>query len=80
MVALRVAEDKRDTVLGSEARNQAEDRVRKIQEEIDELQVEIERIQNRNDPEYEKWRGRMHSRRYREPEITRILDVEFVLE
>jgi uncharacterized membrane-anchored protein YhcB (DUF1043 family) len=78
--ALRAAEDKRDTALGSEARSQAEERVRKFQEEIDELLGEIERLQNRNDPEYEKWREQTHSRRYREPQILRILDVEFVLE
>jgi len=79
-VALSAAEDKRDTALGSEARSQAEERVRKVQGEIDELHGEIERLQNRNDPEYEKVREQMHSRRYREPDIIRILDVEFVLE
>jgi len=78
--ALRAAEDKRDSAYGSEARSQADERTRKIQEEMDQLQSEIERLQNRDDAEYEKWRERLHSRRYREPDTIRILDVEFVLE
>jgi hypothetical protein len=78
--ALRAAEEKRDSAYGSEARSQADERVRKVQEEMDQLQAEIERLQNRDDAEYEKWRERIHSRRYREPDTIRILDVEFVLE
>jgi hypothetical protein len=78
--ALRAAEDKRDGAYGSGARSQADERVRKIQEEMEQLEAEIERLQNRDDAEYEKWRERIHSRRYREPDTIRILDVEFVLE
>jgi hypothetical protein len=78
--ALRIAEDKREAARGSEIRSQADVRVRSAQEEIDGLDAEIARLQDRNDPEYEKWRARIHSRRYREPETIRILDMEFVLE
>jgi hypothetical protein len=78
--ALHQAEDRRDSAYGSEARTQADQRVRKVQEEMDQLQAEIERLQNRDDAEYEKWREKIHSRRYREPDTIRILDVEFVLE
>jgi hypothetical protein len=73
------AEDRRDAALGSEARSQAEERIRKVQSEIDDLQSQIERLQNRDDPEYEKWRERAHQRRYKQPEAARILDVEFIL-
>ena len=76
---LRAAEDKRDAALGSEARSQAEERIRKLQSEIDGFEAQIERLQNRDDPEYEKWREHAHGRRYRPPEATRILDVEFAL-
>jgi hypothetical protein len=76
---LRAAEDKRDAALGSEARDQAEERIRKVQTEIDGFEAQIERLQNRDDPEYEKWREYAHRRRYRPPEATRILDVEFAL-
>ena len=78
--ALRAAEDRRDAALGSEARGHAEERTRKIQEEIDRLEAETQRLEKRDDPGYEHWRDRAHQRRYRPPEITRMLDVEFVLE
>jgi chromosome segregation ATPase len=76
---LRAAEDKRDSALGSDARDQAEERIRKAQAEIDGYEGQIERLQNRDDPEYEKWRELAHQRRYRPPETSRILDVEFDL-
>ncbi len=78
--ALRAAEARRDAALGSEARTQAEERLRKVQAEIDQIEAEMQRLENRDDPNYEKWRERAHERRYRPPEITRLLDVEFVLE
>ncbi len=77
---LRAAEEKRDAALGSEARNQAEERMRKIQAEIDRLETKMQRLENRDDEKYEEWRERTHERRYRPPEVTRLLDVEFVLE
>src|SRR5579871_1270351 len=76
---LRGAEDKRDAALGADARGQAEERVRKVQSEIDELETQIERLERRDDREYEKWREHAHQRRYRPPEASRILDVEFIL-
>ena len=78
--ALRAAEDRRDSALGSEARGDAEKRIAVTQKQIDELEAEIERLESRDDAEYGRWRTRAHERRYRQPEVTRILDVEFVLE
>lgn len=77
--ALRAAEDKRDSALGAEARSQAEDRIRRVQEEMDVLEAETHRLQRREDSDYDRWRKHAHQRRYRPPEITRILDVDFVL-
>jgi superfamily II DNA or RNA helicase len=77
---LRAAEDKRDSALGSEARTDAEERVRSVQKEIDDLDAQIERLQNRDDAEYEKWRKHAHERRYRPPSVSRILDMEFIFE
>jgi superfamily II DNA or RNA helicase len=77
--ALRVAEDKRDSALGAEARDQAESRILRVQEEIEELEAETRRLQNRDDPDYERWRKQAHVRRYRPPETTSILDLDFVL-
>jgi hypothetical protein len=76
---LRTAEDKRDSALGAEARTQAESRIIKVQHEIDAFEAEIRRLQNRDDPEYERWRQRAYLRRFQPPEATRILEADFVL-
>ena len=77
---LQAAQDKRDAAMGSEARDQAAVRVRRVQEEIETREAEMARLENREDPAFEKWRERAHQRRYRPPDIVRILDVEFILE
>ncbi len=76
---LKVAIQRRDTVLGADARTSAEKKVEALQQEIDTLEAEIRRLQERNDPDYEKWHRRAHRRRYAEPSVERILDVDFVL-
>lgn len=78
--ALRGAQDRRESALGADIRNNAEARVRTIQEEIDTIEVEVSRLETRDDAEYHRWRQRVQDRRDRPPQITRILDVEFVLE
>jgi ERCC4-related helicase len=78
--ALRTAQDRRESALGAEVRSQAEARVRTIQEEIDTIETEVSRLETRDDPEYQRWRDRVQERRDRPPQITRLLDVEFVLE
>jgi superfamily II DNA or RNA helicase len=78
--SLRAAEERRDAALGSEARDEAERRIRAIQKRIEELEYEIQRLEKRDDADYGQWRDRAHQRRYRPPEVARILDVEFVLE
>ena len=57
---LRASEDKRDAALGSDARTEAEERIRKVQREIDDLERQIARLQNREDPLYERWREHAH--------------------
>jgi len=78
--SLRTAEERRDAALGSDQRDDAEKRIRTIQKHIDELESEIERLEKRDDPGYGQWRDRAHQRRYQPPEVSGILDVEFVLE
>jgi superfamily II DNA or RNA helicase len=78
--ALEAAEDRRDAALGSAARDDAERRIGAMQRGIGELEAEIERIERRDDASYEQVRERAHQRRYRPPSVTRILDVDFVLE
>jgi hypothetical protein len=77
--ALSSAVEQRNAALGSDVRSQAEDRVRKVQAEIEGLEAQAGRLHSRDDPEYERCRAHAHQRRYRPPETTRILDVEFIL-
>ena len=78
--SLDTAEDRRANAKGAADREDAERRIRAVQNQVDELETEIQRLENRNDAEYSRWRDRAHERRYRLPEVIRILDVEFVLE
>jgi hypothetical protein len=74
------AEDRRATAKGAADREDAERRIRAVEKQIDGLEAEIQRLEIRDDAEYARWRERAHQRRYRLPEVIRILDVEFVLE
>jgi hypothetical protein len=78
--SLRASEDRRDAALGADLRSQAESRVRAIQEEIDGIEGEVVRLETRDDAEYQRWRQHVQVRREKPPEVTRLLDVEFVLE
>jgi ERCC4-related helicase len=78
--SLRAAEDRRDAAVGADIRSQAELRVRAIQKEIDGIEGDVARLETRDDAEYQRWRQHVQERRDRPPQITRILDVEFVLE
>jgi hypothetical protein len=78
--SLDTAEDRRANAKGAADREDAERRIRAVQRQVDELEAEMQRLENRNDAEYSRWRDRAHERRYRLPEVIRILDVEFVLE
>jgi hypothetical protein len=78
--SLDTAEDRRAAAKGSADREDAERRIQAVQKQIDGLEAEIQRLENRNDADYARWRERAHERRYRLPEAIRILDVEFVLE
>jgi superfamily II DNA or RNA helicase len=77
---LQSAREKRDAALGSDAREQAEQRIRRVEQQIEAMEAEVARLDNREDPAFEKWRERAHQRRFRPPDIVRILDVEFILE
>ena len=78
--SLDTAEDRRANAKGAADREDAERRIRAVQKQIDGSEAEIQRLENRNDADYARWRERAHERRYRLPEVIRILDVEFVLE
>ena len=78
--SLRTAEARRDAALGADSRGQAELRVRAIQEEIDDIEGEVARLEARDDAEYQRWHQQVQRRRERPPEVNKVLDVEFILE
>jgi hypothetical protein len=78
--SLRAAEDRREAALGADSRSQAELRVRAIQEEIDDIEGDVARLEARDDAEYQRWHQQVQTRRERPPEVNKILDVEFILE
>ena len=77
---LRKAVAQRDAALGADVRGRAEEKVKHLQAEDEQLDDEIERLATRKDDEYTRWRVDAHRRRYHRPHCERLFDVEFSLE
>jgi len=80
MKRVTAAETKRDAAVGAGLRTSAEDALRKVQEQLDEIEEELNRLTAREDADYRRWRERAHGRRYVTPQFERIIDVEFQVE
>ena len=76
---LKQAEERRDAALGADARSRAEDRIRRLEQEMSDAEVRIERLAARDDGDYERWRSAAHRRRYEPPHAARLFDLEFVI-
>ena len=76
---LRDAEEKRDAALGADARAKAEGRLRQLEAELEDLDVNVERLIARDDDDYGKWKTHAHQRRYEPPHAERLFDLEFVI-
>lgn len=76
---LKQAEEKRDGALGPDPRNQAEERVRRLEQELDEVGGRIEKLTTRDDSDYDRWKKLAHQRRCEQPRAERLFDVEFVI-
>ena len=37
----------------------------------------IAKLERGDDPDYQLWRNRLHERRFRRPQVNRVLEVEF---
>lgn len=71
-------ERKREKTVGSQAADagrQLADRRRSHAQ----LKAQIEALSSGGDEEYRAWRDRLYSRRFRKPEVERILDLEFTV-
>jgi len=79
LVRLAAAESARERAIGSDQRDRAEaDRVA-CQTEIDRLDRDLDRLRARDDEAYQRWSQRTHERRYRSPEVTRLIDAELTI-
>ena len=76
---LKQAEERRDAALGADARSRAEDRIRRLERELSDVEDRIERLTARDDSDYERWRSAAHRRRYEPPRAARLFDLEFVI-
>ena len=76
---LKQAEERRDAALGADARSRAEDRIRRLERELSDVEDRIERLAARDDSDYERWRSAAHRRRYEPPRAARLFDLEFVI-
>jgi hypothetical protein len=71
------AEHRRERALTAAARNKEDESILHYRRQIHNLTDRIETLEKGNDPDYELWRTRLHERRFRKPEVQRILNVEF---
>ena len=77
---LRQAELKRDRSLGPDPRARAENFVRRLTEELEQLDGQLQALTARDDEVYRRWQQQAHERRYQVPQTEHLLEAEFVLE
>lgn len=71
------AEKRRERALTAAARAKEDEVVRNLRSDIRRLDERIATLEKGDDPDYQLWRTRLHERRFRKPEVQRILEVEF---
>ena len=76
---LERARKRRDEAVGSDNRARASADVERLDGRIAELDARISTLEDRDDPEYDRWRARHHARRYAPPTATPILQISFRL-
>jgi superfamily II DNA or RNA helicase len=76
---IRAGRRDRTAATGAEARTRAEDVLERSQRELEALDVELVRLQSRDDDGYRRWRQHAHQRRYAPPAREAILEAEFVI-
>jgi adenine-specific DNA-methyltransferase len=71
------AERRRERALTVASRANEDEAILHYRRQIQHLADRIATLEKGSDPDYELWRNRLHERRFRKPEVQRILDVEF---
>jgi hypothetical protein len=71
------SERRRDRSLNPALRTREDEAIRGLRQQVQRLSEQIARLKEGGDPDYQMWRERLMERRFRKPEVRRILDVEF---
>jgi hypothetical protein len=70
-------EKKREKVLSAHAGSETVTQLASLNKQANELDRLIARLEDGGDEEYRTWRDRLFAKRFRKPEVVRILDVQF---
>jgi hypothetical protein len=71
---------RRDQAVSASSREEAERSIVKLGQELESLDAEIDRLQEREDTTYRRCLDQLHTRRYAPPRAERLFEVEFILE
>jgi len=71
------AERRRERALTTGGRAKEEEAILNFRRQIRHLGDRIATLERGDDPDYQLWRNRLHERRFRKPEVHRILEVDF---
>ncbi|MEI8254399.1 MAG: hypothetical protein WCJ30_01870, partial [Deltaproteobacteria bacterium] len=77
---LEQAQHRRDSAVGGEARTTAEAAVLSAQASLDELQGSIDRMEQRDDPTFRAFQEHIRRRRYAQPRVEHVFDLDLVIE
>jgi hypothetical protein len=76
---LRDARARRDTVVGSSARDRIEAEIDRLATRDESLEHRINALESREDEVYKKWRDKYHKLRYQPPTVTLLFEATFQL-
>jgi hypothetical protein len=71
------AERRRDRALTAAVRASEDQAIQTLQHQMRHLEDRIAKLEKGDDPDYQLWRNRLHERRFRRPQVNRVLEVEF---
>jgi len=74
------ARARRDAALSLDARQEAEDLLRKLGVETEAIEAEIDRLERRDDDTYRRCRERLLARRYSTSKVQRLFEMEMIIE
>ncbi len=76
---LESAEDRRDSAVGSDRRTELEAQVKALGGELGRLDERIADLERREDVTFKRYREKAHARRYAEPLVERLFEMEFLI-